>query len=82
VSPLRIRNEILEAVRRGWLPEQIEAVTSKYALEGHTPPLEDVLEWIDILIANSAGLRLRVAPRHWPWLTARPRIARRSGTLE
>ena len=27
--------EILEAVRRGWLPEQIEGVTSKYALEGH-----------------------------------------------
>ena len=24
---------ILDAVRRGWLPEQIEGVTSKYALE-------------------------------------------------
>ncbi len=33
---------ILEAVRRGWLPEGIEAISSKYALEGHPPPLERV----------------------------------------
>jgi hypothetical protein len=26
--------EILDAVLRGWLPEQIEVVSSKYALEG------------------------------------------------
>ncbi len=31
---------ILETVLRGWLPEQIEAVTSRYALEDHPPPLE------------------------------------------
>ncbi len=37
---------------RGWLPEQIEGVESKYALEGNPPPLEDVLEWIDVLIAK------------------------------
>ena len=43
---------ILDAVRRGWLSEQIEGVSSKYALEGHPPPLEDVPEWIDILIAK------------------------------
>ena len=42
----------MEAVTCGWLPEQIEAVSSKYALEDHLPPLEDVSEWIDILIAR------------------------------
>ncbi len=36
-------DEIMEAVRLGWLPEQIEGVSSKYALEGHPPPLESVL---------------------------------------
>ena len=51
--------EILEAVRRGWLPEQIEAVSSKYALEGHPPPLEDVLEWTDILIAKQCKAKAR-----------------------
>ncbi len=45
-------DEILEAVHRGWLPEQIAIVSSKYALEGHPPPLEDVSEWINILIAK------------------------------
>lgn len=30
---------ILGAVQRGWLPEQIEGVDSKYALED-TPPVE------------------------------------------
>ena len=29
--------EILAAVRRGWLPEDIEAVTSRYALEDVPP---------------------------------------------
>ena len=43
---------ILEAIRRGWLPEQVEGVSSKYALEGHPSPLEDVPEWIDMLIAK------------------------------
>ena len=38
---------ILEAVRRGWLPEQIEKVSSKYALEAHPPPLEGVEPWMD-----------------------------------
>ena len=43
---------ILETVRRGWLPEDIEGGSSWYALEGHPPPLEDVSEWINILIAK------------------------------
>ena len=43
---------ILEIVRRGWLPEQIEGVSSKYALEYRPPPLEDVPEWIDVLITK------------------------------
>ena len=40
---------ILETVRRGWLPEQIEAVSSKYRLEGNPPELVGV-EWIDAKI--------------------------------
>ena len=51
--------EILATVGRGWLPEQIEAVTSRYALEGHPPPLEDVSEWIDILIAKQGKAKAR-----------------------
>ncbi len=50
---------ILETVRRGWLPEQIEGVSSKYALEGHPPPLEDVFEWIDVLIAKQCKAKAR-----------------------
>ncbi len=50
---------ILETVRRGWLPEQIEVVTSKYALEGHPPPLEDVFEWVDILGAKQCTAKAR-----------------------
>ena len=50
---------ILEAVRRSWLPEQIEGVSSKYVLEGHPPPLEDVLDWIDILIAKQCRAEAR-----------------------
>ena len=42
-----------------WLPEQIEAVTSKYALEGHPPSLEDVPEWTDILIAKKCKAKAR-----------------------
>ena len=39
---------ILEAIRRGpWLPEQLEQVRSKYALEDHPPPLEGVEPWMD-----------------------------------
>lgn len=38
---------ILEAVRRAWLPEDIESVSSKYALEGNPPPLEGVESWMD-----------------------------------
>ena len=51
--------EILEAVRCGWLPVQIEGVSSKHALEGHPPPLEDVSEWIDILIAKRTAAKAR-----------------------
>ena len=51
---------ILAAILRGpWLPEQIEVVTSKYALEGHPPPLEDVPEWIDILVAKQCRAKAR-----------------------
>ncbi len=51
--------EILEAVRRGWLPEDIEGVSSKYALEGSPPPLEDVFEWVDILVAKQCKAKAR-----------------------
>ncbi len=44
---------------RGWLPGQIEVVSSKYALEGNPPPLEDVSEWIDILIAKQCRAKVR-----------------------
>ncbi len=50
---------ILEIVRHGWLPEQIEVVSSRYALEDHTPPLEGVSEWIDILIAKRTKAKAR-----------------------
>ena len=46
---------------RGWLPEQIEVVSSKYALEGNPPPLEDVPEWIDILIEKQCRAKATVA---------------------
>lgn len=39
---------ILEAIReRAWLPEQIEGVESRYALENHPPPPEGVEPWMD-----------------------------------
>ena len=38
---------ILEAVLRGWLPEQLEKVSSKYRFEDGPPPLGGVPEWID-----------------------------------
>ena len=50
---------ILEAVRRGWLPEQVERVSSKYVLEDHPPPLEDVSEWIDMLLAKQCRAKAR-----------------------
>jgi hypothetical protein len=49
---------ILEAVRLDWLPEQIEGVSSKYALECHPPPFEDVPEWMDVLIAKRAKAKV------------------------
>jgi hypothetical protein len=54
--------EILATVRRGWLPEQIEGVSSKYALEGHPPPLESVPEWIDPMIAKQCKARVKSGP--------------------
>jgi hypothetical protein len=39
--------EILEAVRRGWLPEQIEGVSSKYRLEDHPPLCVEIRATID-----------------------------------
>ena len=51
---------ILKAIRRGpWLPDQIEGVESKYALEGNPPPIEDVPEWIDVLIAKQCRAKAR-----------------------
>jgi hypothetical protein len=50
---------ILEAIRRGWFPEQIEAVTSRYALEDNPPLLEGVPEWTDILIAKQCRAKAR-----------------------
>jgi hypothetical protein len=44
------------------LPEQIEGVSSKYALEGQPPPLEDVPEWTDILIAKRTKARAKSGP--------------------
>ncbi len=44
---------------RGWLPEHIEGVSSRYALEGNPPPLEDVSEWIDILIGKQCRAKAR-----------------------
>ena len=44
---------------RGWFPEQIEVVSSKYRLEGHPPPLEGVPEWTDILIAKQCRAEAR-----------------------
>ncbi len=39
---------ILEAIRRGpWLPEQLEQVRSKYALEDNPPQLQGVEPWMD-----------------------------------
>lgn len=41
---------ILEAVRRGWMPELLEKVTSRYALESLPPPSEAVPTWVDMAI--------------------------------
>ncbi len=43
----------------GLLPEHIEAVSSRYALEGNPPLLEDVPEWIDILVAKQCRSKAR-----------------------
>ena len=46
---------ILEAIRRGpWLPEQIEAVESKYRLEDRPPELVGVEPWVDAAIEKRA----------------------------
>jgi len=46
---------ILEAVRRGWLLEDIGGVSSRYALEGNPPPLEGVPDWLDAKIKAKAA---------------------------
>ena len=51
--------EILEAVRRGWLPEQVEGVESKYALEGNPPELVGVEPWVDAAIEKRAKAKAR-----------------------
>ncbi len=51
---------ILEAIRRGpWLPEQIEGVESKYALEGIPPELVGVEPWVDAAIEKRAKARAK-----------------------
>ncbi len=40
-------DEILEVVRRGWLPEQIEGVSSKYAVEGNPPLCAEIHQGIE-----------------------------------
>lgn len=47
---------ILDAIReRAWLPEQIEEVTRRYALEYPPPPLAGVPDWFDMEIKNRGG---------------------------
>lgn len=45
---------ILAAVRRGWLPELLEAVQTRYALESLSPPLDGVYHECDARIAEKA----------------------------
>ena len=46
-TPFRTPDEILEVVRRGWLPEQVEGVSSKYRLEGHPPLCAEIHQGIE-----------------------------------
>jgi hypothetical protein len=46
--------EITEALKRGWLWEQIEAVGSRYHLESLPPALPDVPAFVDFRIAEAA----------------------------
>ena len=41
-------------VARGAIPEDIEGVSSRYALEGHPPPLEGVPDWVHAKIKAKA----------------------------
>ena len=56
--------EILEAARRGWLPEQIEGVASKHHLEGPSPPLDGIPDWIDHKMLKGSRALLRHSQRH------------------
>ena len=42
-----------------WLPEQVEGVESKYALEYRPPNLQDVEPWIDAAIEKRAKAKDR-----------------------
>ncbi len=53
--------EILEAVRRGWLPENIAAARTKYALEDDPPQLQGVDHWVDEEIDRKARAKARRA---------------------
>ncbi len=46
---------ILEAVRRGWLPEDIEGVSSKFALEDN-PPLNFSSIITSMLVFRHSGI--------------------------
>ena len=50
-------DEILDAIKAGWLPENVESITSRYALEGVPPPRDDVPSWADARL----GAKLRKA---------------------
>ncbi len=68
---------ILEAIReRVWLPEQIEKVTSRYALEGGPLPLEGVEPWIDRAIDRRAKALVAKAKPSTTALAAAYRKAR------
>ncbi len=53
--------EILAAVSRGWLPEDIAAAPNKYALEDDPPQLRGVEQWVDAEIDRKARAAARRA---------------------
>ncbi len=47
--------EMLAAICRGWLPEQVERVASRYHLESLPPALPDVPAFVDFRIAQAVA---------------------------
>ena len=48
--------KLLAAIRRGWLPEQVERVASRFHLESLPPALPDVPAFVDHRIAQAAAI--------------------------